>query len=69
MTLGKDMIVERLRNALKASVAEARKDPEFLGKVVSTVCVEFGLDPMASMYIAGKLKNVVKEKVSSGEAE
>ena len=65
MTIGKDMIVERLRNALKASVAEARKDPEFLGRVVSTVCGEFGLDPMASMYIASKLKNVIKEKAAN----
>ena len=69
MTLGKDMIVERLRNALRASIAEARKDPEFLGKVVSTVCAEFGLDPMASMYIAGKLKSVIREKVSPGATE
>jgi hypothetical protein len=61
------MIVERLRNALQASIAEARKDPEFLGKVVSTICTEFGMDTMASMYIASKLKNVIKEEKSNDQ--
>ena len=62
MALGKDMLIERLRNALQASVGEVQKDPEFLGRVVGTVCQELGMDPMASVYLAGKLKNLVKKK-------
>ena len=61
------MIVERLRNALKASVAEARRDPEVLGRVVSTICAEFGLDALASTYIACKLKSFVKKESADAE--
>ena len=42
---GKDMVIERLRNALGAAVGEVQKDPEFMGRVVTTICTEFGLDP------------------------
>ena len=60
-SLGKDMVIERLRNALEAAVGEVREDPEFMGRVVTTICTEFGLDPMTSMFIAGKLKSVIKK--------
>lgn len=54
------MLIERLRNALQSSIAEVQKDPEFLGRVVGTVCQELGMDPIASMYLANKLKKHVK---------
>lgn len=60
--LGKDMVIERLRNALGAAVGEVQSDPEFLGRVVTTICTELGLDPITSMFVAGKLKSVIKKK-------
>ena len=57
----KAMVIERLSNALGAAVGEVQKDPEFMGRVVTTICTEFGLDPMTSMFIAGKLKSVIKK--------
>lgn len=61
-SLGKDMVLERLRNALGAAVGEVQNDPEFLGRVVTTICTELGLDPITSMFVAGKLKSVIKKK-------
>lgn len=55
----REAIVDRLRCAIHASVEEVRKDPEFMGRVVSTVCVEFGLDQFASLYLSNKLKTMV----------
>lgn len=66
MSIGKDMVIERLRSAMSAAVGEVRKDPEFLGKVVSTICKEFGLDSMTALLIAGKLKHAVRK---TGDAE
>jgi hypothetical protein len=55
------MVVEKLRAALRAAISEARQDPELLGRIVTTICNEFGLDPIVSMYITSKLKSVIKE--------
>ena len=62
MNLGKEIALERLENALKASLSLIQDDPEFLGKVVGTICTEFGLDQLASMYIANRIKKAVKKK-------
>ena len=60
--MNKDAVIERLRSAMKGAVGEVRKDPEFAGKVVSTICTELGLDQLAGMYLANKFKSMVKEK-------
>lgn len=56
----KSELLQTLRSAIKAAVAEARRDPEFLGRIVSTICSEFGLDALASLYIANKIKSKIK---------
>lgn len=58
----RDAIVGRLRGSIRAALEEVRHDPEFVGRVVSAVCEEVGLDKMASMYLASKLKAKIKKE-------
>jgi hypothetical protein len=58
----KEGVIERLRGAIRAAVGEVQGDPEFFGRVVATVCEELGMDTIASMYLANKLKNRIKKE-------
>ena len=58
----KDLAIERLGSALKAALGDVKQDPEFLGKIVNTVAIEFGLDSIAAMYLSSKLKNMLRAK-------
>ena len=65
MSLGKDTVIERLRAALRGAIKEVKTDPDFAPKVLQTVCTELGMDAMASMYLAGKLKNMLQKKANT----
>lgn len=60
--MSKEVVIERLRSSLRAAVGEVRDDPEFFGRVVATVCQELGMDTIASMYLANKLKMRIKRE-------
>ena len=59
--MSKELVIERLRGSLRAAIGEVRDDPEFFGRVVATVCQELGMDTIASMYLANKLKTRIKK--------
>lgn len=62
MDLSRDIVIERLRAALRGALGEVKNDPDFAPKVLHTVCTELGLDPMAAMYISSKLKAALQKK-------
>jgi len=62
MTVDRDMVIERLRAALRGAIGEVKSDPDFAPKVLQTVCTELGLDPMAAMYISSKLRAALQKK-------
>lgn len=56
-------VQKRLKGAVRAAMDQAKEDPQFLSKVVDSVCTELGLDPVVSIYLAGKLRaHLSKEK-------
>lgn len=57
-----EVIIKKLRGALRAGLEEARTDPALVGKMSNAICVELGLDPMAAMLISAKLTEVIKKK-------
>jgi hypothetical protein len=62
MAIGKDIVIEKLRAALRGALSEVKSDPNFAPKVLQTVCTELGLDPIASMYLSGKFKSFLNKK-------
>jgi hypothetical protein len=64
MVTGRDMAIQKLRSALRGALQEVKSDPEFAPKVLNTICMELGMDPVAAMYLSGKLKNIIKEKAA-----
>jgi hypothetical protein len=67
--LGKDLLVERLRNALQAALREVKTDPNFAPKVVNTICTELGMDSLAALYLSGKLKAIIIKASQSDRPE
>lgn len=68
MTLGTDMMIERLRAALRGALSEVKKNPDFAPKVLHTVCSELGLDPMAAMYLSTKFKSFLQRKAATDDS-
>jgi hypothetical protein len=68
LALDRETAIERLRSALRGALDEVKKDPDFAPKVLNTVCTELGLDPMASMYISGKLKSFLQHKAAENDS-
>jgi hypothetical protein len=64
LTLGKDIVIEKLRAAVRGALKEVKSDPDFAPKVLNTICTELGMDTMAAMYLSSKLKNIIKEKAA-----
>ena len=48
-------IERKLRDALRAAVAEIRRNPSFIGRVVKSVADELGFDPLLATYVTGYL--------------
>jgi hypothetical protein len=46
----------KLRLALRSAVDEAKRNPEFFGRIVATVCEELGVDALVGQFIAAKIK-------------
>lgn len=65
MATGRDMVIERLRAALRGALGEVKSDPDFAPKVLQTVCTELGLDPVAAMYLSSKFKSFLQKKAES----
>lgn len=62
MPIGKDIVIEKLRAALRGAIGEVKNDPDFAPKVLQTICTELGFDPVAAMYISSKLKVALQRK-------
>jgi hypothetical protein len=64
VVIDKDIVLERLRGTLGAAISVAKNDPEFLPKVLQTICTELGMDVVASMYLSNKLKKIIQKGAS-----
>jgi hypothetical protein len=65
LALDRDVVIEKLRAAMRGALKEVKSDPDFAPKVLQTICTELGMDSMASMYLSSKLKNMIKEKAGT----
>jgi hypothetical protein len=50
-----DHLEARVRAALRAALGEAKKDPDFVIRVVRAVAEELGLDPVVIGYLLATL--------------
>lgn len=68
MSIDKDKVIDRLRNAMRAAIKEVKSDPDFAPKVLNTICTELGVDAMAALYLSGKLKNFIQKKAAESDS-